>query len=885
MRVSSNKEGSDSPELGPPPISEQIVLNYNKALLGNTEQLATLELTCGISAATVTRFNLGWSGDRYTWPVYDSHGLVRNIRMYKYGDKSGSKVIHYSMVKDGQKITYGTKNTRLFPIRALDTSPSVVLLCEGEKDSLNANQAGYNAVSVTGGAGQWQPEFCNGPLRGKHVVICYDVDMAGRQAARKIQQMLRLIAASVHIFEIPREGLPEHGDLTDWLMLRPDESRLVLDAFITNVLSGSSDSNPIQLMSLGDTKRPQYNNKRIAVDAHVVGKETRPYTADRGYNLVCPMSRGKVCDSCGLGGSVEGESTIIIPSDAKNILYTIERTDPQVKSFIAEQAGIIKCPLWTAEPMPEQRSSVEKILLSTTIDQRNYDGSAEYIQQMAYVVDAPITSNAVYKFEGRMTTHPKDQSNTFIITGASTSKMSIDTYDSTPERHESLQFFQPESNSPKDILARLEMRWEDLSANVTNIYQRTPLHIITDLVAHSLLRFKLFGKIPDRCWLEGYIGGDTRQGKSEVAKRLHNHYKAGELVIAENASLSGILGGAQKLPNGEWMVSWGKCPLNDRGWVTFDECQNISLTIMGALSGMRSSGVAEIDKIRVERVQARTRILWLSNPRSDGLNVDQLAHGIQLVPDVFGRPEDVARLDLVSIVRSRDVGTDVLRSQKPFPHKHTSDLCHTLIMFAWSRTSSDIIFTEEAAEVCMSAAERLTECYSCDIKVVERMEQRVKLARIAGAVAAMCYSSPDGHSLVILPEHAQVAEMLVHKLFDDPAVSYQEYAEYFQARETVRSKGVVTDWCKKQNRELLDALLQQQEMRLFDLQNYANLDRDRAQTLMSFLVVERAMTLRSGTYAKSREFVAILRQALVKGWHLKEGEKSGSTDTSDSVDY
>jgi hypothetical protein len=850
-----------------PPIPESEVLKLHEELLASETALRKLD-RMGLNQTTVERFKLGWNGNRYAWPVYDSQGVVRNIRLYKPG-ASGDKVISFTMDVDGTKYSYGSGNNRLFPISSiLENQTNVVLLCEGEKDALTANQWGYAAVSVTAGAGEWQNEYCNAPLKNKHVIICYDIDNAGRKGARKVKQLLRFIAASVHIYDIPPEGLPDNGDFTDFFQHHGLNAQQLLDRFITTAVVGGASSKSFQLLGLADTKRPSYNNRRITVDAHVVGKQTTPFIAERGYRITCPVSRGKICNSCGLGGEASGDTVITIPADSKDVLYTIERTDAQVRQFIQESASIIRCPLWTTEAVDDSRSSVEKIVLSTTVDQRNYESSSEYVQQIAYAVDIPIVSNSVYKFEGRMTSHPKDQSSVFIVTGASTSKLSIDTFEAVPEVHEELMSCRP-ADTVESIMEYLNARWSDLEANVTKIYMRRPIHIITDLVAHSLLRFSMFGRVPDRCWLEGYVGGDTRQGKSEVSKRLHNFYRGGELIVAENTSLAGLLGGAQKLANGEWMVSWGKCPLNDRGWVTIDECQNIPLSAMAALSGMRSSGVAEIDKIRVERVQARTRILWLSNPRSDNLNVDQLAQGIQLVPDVFGRPEDIARLDLVSVVRSRDVDFSVLRNNPIVKSTYSSELCHTLLMFAWSRLPSDIKFTAEAEDMAMIHAEKISKKYFCDIKIVEAMEERIKIARIAGSVAALCYAINEQGILEITATHVEVASALLDRLLSDPAVAYDEYAAGYQSAETVKNREAILEWANRQNEELLRIILTQREMRMFDFQNYAACDKDSAQNMMSFLVMQRAMVLRNQAYAKSAGFVTILRECLEKGIYAR----------------
>ena len=52
-------------------------------------------------------------------------------------------------------------------------------------------------------------------LRGKAVAILPDNDDAGRQHALRVAKALHGIAASVCLVELP--GLPEKGDIVDWL--------------------------------------------------------------------------------------------------------------------------------------------------------------------------------------------------------------------------------------------------------------------------------------------------------------------------------------------------------------------------------------------------------------------------------------------------------------------------------------------------------------------------------------------------------------------------------------------------------------------------------------------------------------------------------------------
>jgi putative DNA primase/helicase len=90
-----------------------------------------------------------------------------------------------------------------------------VVLCEGEKDALNVAAAGLCGTTSPQGAGFWRDELA-APLAGKRVVILPDADEAGREHARTAAAAARGAGAvSVKLIELP--GLPEKGDVSDWL--------------------------------------------------------------------------------------------------------------------------------------------------------------------------------------------------------------------------------------------------------------------------------------------------------------------------------------------------------------------------------------------------------------------------------------------------------------------------------------------------------------------------------------------------------------------------------------------------------------------------------------------------------------------------------------------
>ncbi|HEU0215095.1 MAG TPA: AAA family ATPase [Stellaceae bacterium] len=91
---------------------------------------------------------------------------------------------------------------------------ATVFIAEGEKDCDALGERGFVTTTNHGGAGKWRPEISRW-LAGRHVVILPDNDEPGRAHARDVAHKLAGVAASCRILELP--GLPEKGDVSDWL--------------------------------------------------------------------------------------------------------------------------------------------------------------------------------------------------------------------------------------------------------------------------------------------------------------------------------------------------------------------------------------------------------------------------------------------------------------------------------------------------------------------------------------------------------------------------------------------------------------------------------------------------------------------------------------------
>ena len=99
-------------------------------------------------------------------------------------------------------------------IAASDADDAPIYIVEGEKDADRLTSLGLIATCNSGGANKW-PDTIGHWFTGRRVVIIGDNDEPGRLHAADVAGKLRDIAASVVVVDLP--GLPEKGDVSDWL--------------------------------------------------------------------------------------------------------------------------------------------------------------------------------------------------------------------------------------------------------------------------------------------------------------------------------------------------------------------------------------------------------------------------------------------------------------------------------------------------------------------------------------------------------------------------------------------------------------------------------------------------------------------------------------------
>lgn len=326
----------------------------------------------------------------------------------------------------------------------------------------------------------------------------------------------------------------------------------------------------------------------------------------------------------------------------------------------------------------------------------------------------------------------------------------------------------------------------DLEYNPIKIYNRRLMLKSIDLVYHSVGSFNFDGDLVTRGFGDALLIGATRCGKSKSAERYMMHCGTGEMIKGENVSYPGLVGGVRMTDKSQ-IIIWGKFVKNDRQLLTCDEFSNLDQETISRLSDLRSSGVAEVVKIKSSKAWARTRKIFISNPR-DGSDLGDYEFPINTVRQLIGRKEDIARFDIIQGILHTDISSREIAEarKKHVPHIFTSRLCHERVVWAWTRTPDQIIFTPKAINEIYTIAEKQVKDWSSDIPIVIGPEQHEKVARLTAALAARLYSTDDsGAKLIITKVHAKAIEEYMHQLFTDDGLKYDRYVERFRRRNKV----------------------------------------------------------------------------------------------------
>jgi hypothetical protein len=790
--------------------------------MANSGNLDELLSTRGLYTDTVVKFEIGWHQDKkvYTIPVRGFDKELWNIRYYDLNPRNARRKI-WSIG--------GMRATELYPVNQLGADR--IIICEGEWDALVTIQNGYPAITRTAAAKVWMSPW-SASFKDKIVYLAHDADSTGQIANRKVARALRHLA-DVRIVKLPYPIVEKHGqDLSDfWLEHdRADFEQMLAEAQPWEKEVKGDEPDIITVLDSFDAHRV---NEPVKVQVTIKGKKDPGYSVPSKARLSCTRDAGAKCNVCPLNPA-GGEAVVDIAPSNPLVLGLMDASAKQAADLIRQEFGALQCNRLTIEM--EEHQSVEVLFARPSIDHSDGTQARDYksIKITSTGRHDTLPNNTVVA-TGALHPNPRDHRNEFLAWRVEQQETSVDRFQLDSDAVKLMDRFKPKS-AQRPLSKLLEIS-RALATHVTRITGRPEMHALMDLTFHSALSFKFGGQIVHRGWLESLVVGDTRTGKSEAAQQLVRHFAAGEVVGGEAATLAGLVGGLQQIGGKDWAVTWGVIPLNDRRLVVIDELSGLHPEEIAKMSDVRASGMARLTKIQQEVTFARTRLLWLGNPRHGGM--DQFTYGVDSLRPLIGNPEDIARFDLAMAVALGDVPAGIInqptRSERPL--RYTSEACHTLLMWVWTRQLDQIVFTTGAENAIYKSANDMGSRYVEEPPLVQAANIRIKIARVAVALAARTFSSDEtNEKIIVKQEHVKDAVEFIDRLYEMPSFGYAE-----RSRERIRDVQEARDNranVKKylhERKGLAKFLRSVGKFRRQDLEEILNLSRDDANAIINKL--------------------------------------------------
>ena len=814
--------------------TEEYIKARQQELRNNKLELDAL-YNFGITDEVIEKYQLGLEGLRITIPVYSRTGYCINIRKYlpphhrTHDGTNNAKCINIRNL--GEK--------RYYPFSAFTNNTDDIYIVEGEKDCLVAISQGYNAVTSTGGSSIPTEELVM--FKNKNVFVMLDTDAPGQKNTKLYCQLLRGIAKNIYVVTLP-DGCKDYTEY--WQQYHIAD----VSAFTQAYQEETAERVDALEMSLVKSENVENLNTWLMLrNMSVVGTEPKVYSVPSKLRVVCNNTKcNKNCPlSLGMGPPEHTEINV----EPRQIIQFVDSPDTAQDNFLRKMFG---CKSVVAEAL--EVTNVQKFIFQETASfvEGLEDSSSDTRYGMYMYTDYRLQPTAKYNFEACRVTDPRNQKNYYVIRNAENVHATLPVLgDGTFEKFRKAA---EGCATPFELMQKYYNEW----LACLSIEGRL------DLFGSILLAYASVTEIPwnfgvIKGWLDMIVMGDTRTGKSQMAQRMVRELGMGGYINGENSRVTGVIGGVQKIAD-SWMITWGAIPMNDKGLLFIDEASGLSVDDIKDLSSTRSSGAVTLNKIVKGEARARTRLVWLSNPRS-GRNVAEFYwKGFGAFQEYIPVVEDQARYDLVLTAAREDI--DVLDGIEATSMPQTA-LWRALFSVAWNLTADQIKFTKDFKQAMRDVSHKLNDDYGGGPLVVG-VAVHEKLLRLSCAMAILCGDVYDGN-LQVTTKHLDWAQQWLRYTLEKPSLSYGAYVREKRRAEQKKQENI--NWIKAQLElhPALKSLLTASSFKGYQITEILGIDRTDASKLLSELLGRGLVkTGRSSSYIPDKLLLDVARQEEVK---------------------
>ena len=736
----------------------------------------------GISEAVIKELSIGTEfGDELAFPVvmYDKIVDVRSYRPFDRANKIRSRV--------------GAISGLILPYDIwMKSDPTKwTILCAGEKDMAVCRSHGFNAITLTGGE-KATPRFIN-PFKDKKIAICYDNDEAGITGAKALAAYLYPHVQEVKVVTGFHEICKEHGeDITDFFNKYQGTAeqlkKYIIDApAFTQEEAREESIKKCPMVSLLEASKPQYINRVVQSNIQVVATYEKAMPVPTTIYAKKINNTGEAKHNQMLVG--EERNWELNEKNCQDILKLIDNnfTEEQIRLNIREllRIGKLERDIIVEKPTKETvyQCNVTDLFEITTKD-------VSTIELNAYVLKKRLESGKKYLVTYKLVPHPyKGQQLTMIIMSAEEVADSVTNFTVTDEVKNQLKKFATLEGSVKDRVDKLtEMAKAFIGYDGYN-----KLIQAIDLSYHTVLEFD-FGTFKNvRGYLDTLVVAESRVGKSSTAEALQNLYGLGAFtsLAGNSATIPGLIGGSNKV-GGNYQTRAGLIPMNHRGLIIFEELAKCNSNLIKELTDIRSS-----NQVRIARVSgtltlpALVRMITLTNVVSHNGRIKPInayPNGIEILQDLIGTPEDMARYDLMLVMgdagnKTIDPFWEPIQPFEPEDYK-------TRIRWVWSRTTDQVIIDKEVGRYIIAKCNELNEQYDSHIKIFGT-EAWKKISRLAIAVAGYLVSTDNSYEkIIVTKDHVDFACKYLVDCYDNSTFKFKEYVDMEKKYSTIDDDGV-----------------------------------------------------------------------------------------------
>ena len=540
-------------------------------------------------------------------------------------------------------------------------------------------------------------------------------------------------------------------------------------------------------VALHDFALAENMNIPVVIEADAIGKDHKELLVPSSIVGHCiPNPEAKACTRCAMlqflnVEHARNEKTMIF--DAKNI-KTLELIDMSAEGLMHRVKRIYGVESRCTEFRYEVEWSNAQIIYLASRVKTDFKVEESMTRVRAVLLEHGLQLNRGYNFYGRVYSHPRSLVATFIVDKAEQLASSLETFDLPRDELDALSIFQPEQG--ESVMDKINDIHRSFISDFIFIFGREDLILAVDAVYHSA-RWIPFQKRTIKGWLDMLIIGDTGQGKTETVKQLMGYYNLGTYAAGETASRTGLLYNVQMVKGEDAWVSFGLLCRANGLLVAIDEAHAITPADFREFTLVRSSGIVDVKRYAFGTARAETRLICISNPRT-GMPMGSFGYPVMAIPDVpaFHGLEDIRRFDYAVGLMAGDVKDDVIntdvRALEDIGNPYDAELCRNLILWVWTRRPEDIIISYSTEKYILEVARQLASEYVPNIPLIESADIRLKIVRVATALAGRTFSTEDKKRLIIKNEHVTAAVQFLERLYKSHALDYWGYsADYAKA--------------------------------------------------------------------------------------------------------